>query len=81
MSLSKDLDVHELLQKALTELDNVPADTVFTVKDLFLGYDWNLIKRTNRLTLGTLFLHAIKDKPMIEKGLKNSANQQLYKKL
>lgn len=79
--MSSSQDLHDLLQKALVELENVPAGTEFTVKDLFLGYYWNGIPRTTRLTLGTLFLHAIKDKTTVEKIHKNSANQQLYKKL
>jgi hypothetical protein len=70
-----------LLTQALKELNNVPVGTEFTVKDLFLGYYWNSLPRTERLTLGTLFLHAIQTNPSIEKIHKNSANQQLYKKI
>jgi hypothetical protein len=69
-----------LLQKALDELKNVPVGTEFTVKDLFLGYYWNSLPITDRLTLGTLFMHNIQGLP-VEKIHKNAANQQLYKKL
>ena len=69
-----------LLQKALDELKIVPVGTEFTVKDLFLGYYWNSLPITDRLTLGTLFMHNIQGLP-VEKIHKNAANQQLYKKL
>lgn len=69
-----------LLQEALNELEFVPAGTEFIVKDLFKGYYWNNLPKSDRLTLGTLFLHSIQTNPnlSIKPVKKNAANQQIY---
>ena len=51
---------NELLERALNETANLKSGEVFLIKDLFLGYEWNRISRSDRLLLGTLFLNYIK---------------------
>lgn len=75
------LSVNELLDISKGELINLKADEIFLVRDLFKGYEWNRISRSDRLLLGTLFLNYIKSDDMgvipIEK---TSSGQQRYQK-
>ena len=76
-------DVNELLAEAIKETKKLEKGEVFLVKDLFKGYLWNRIPRSDRILLGTLFLNQIKrmdgkDVKIIEK---TSSNQQRYMKL
>ena len=79
--LIKVLSANELLEIAKEELKNVDSEEVFLVRDLFKGYKWNRISKSNRLLLGTLFLNYIKSTDVgvipIEK---TSSGQQRYKK-
>lgn len=72
--------VNELLEVAKNELVNVKPNEIFLVRDLFKGYEWNRISRSDRLLLGTLFLNFIRnadtDVDIIEK---TSSGQQKYK--
>ncbi len=70
---------NELLEIAKNELVNLKPCEIFLVRDLFKGYEWNRISRSNRLLLGTLFLNFIKniDVDVIEK---TSSGQQRYQK-
>ncbi|WP_312701889.1 single-stranded DNA-binding protein [Sedimentibacter sp.] len=52
--------VYELLDNAKAELSNLLSEEVFFLRDLFKGYEWNRISRSNRLLLGTLFLNYVK---------------------
>lgn len=52
--------VNELLDKAKNELQYLESDEIFLVRDLFKGYEWNRISRSDRLLLGTLFLNYVK---------------------
>lgn len=65
--------VNELLEAAKNELVNVKPNEIFLVRDLFKGYEWNRISRSDRLLLGTLFLNFIRsvdtDVDIIEKHL------------
>lgn len=72
-----------LLKEAINELKNVKCGTIFVVKDLFRGYQWNEIDKKIRLDLGRTFLNEIKAGNIKEIEIleKNSANQQKYKKL
>ena len=45
---------NELLEIAKNELANLKPGEMFLVRDLFKGYEWNRISRSNRLLLGTL---------------------------
>lgn len=72
---------NDLLLLAIKELENVPKETVFLVKDLFKGYEWNNYPVKVRLLLGTLFLNHIENNDCsIIKIEKTSSNQQKYKK-
>ena len=51
------MTANELLDLAIAETQNIKENEVFLVKDLFKGYEWNRISRSNRLLLGTLFLN------------------------
>lgn len=73
--------INELLEIAISEISNISPGEVFLVRDLFKGYEWNRISRSDRLLLGTLFLNYINtannEVTPIEK---TSSGQQRYKK-
>ena len=74
--------VNELLDKAKAELSNLLSGEVFLLRDLFKGYEWNRISRSDRLLLGTLFLNYIRTtKNGIDAIEKTSSGQQQYKKI
>lgn len=52
-------DINSLLKCAIDETDSVKAGEKFLLKDLFKGYEWNRISRSDRLLLGTLFLNYV----------------------
>lgn len=73
--------VNELLDIAKRELDNIKSSEIFLVRDLFKGYEWNRISRSNRLLLGTLFLNFVKTENIgIVAIEKTSSGQQRYMK-
>lgn len=73
-------DVNDLLKKAVAETENIFNGEKFLLKDLFKGYEWNRISRSDRLLLGTLFLNYINTS---EKNItaieKTSSGQQQYR--
>ena len=72
--------VNELLDKTKAELSNLLSGEVFLLRDLFKGYEWNRISRSDRLLLGTLFLNYIKtDDIGVVPIEKTSSGQQRYK--
>lgn len=71
--------VNELLDKAKDELSNLLHGEVFLLRDLFKGYEWNRIYRSDRLLLGTLFLNYIKTADIRVVPIeKTSSGQQRY---
>lgn len=73
--------VNGLLDKAKAELSHLLPEEVFLVRDLFKGYEWNRISRSDRLLLGTLFLNYIKtDDIGVVPIEKTSSGQQRYKR-
>lgn len=73
-------DVNELLNIAIKEAENLNQGEVFLVRDLFKGYEWNRISRSQRLLLGTLFLNYVNtSKDSILAIEKTSSGQQRYK--
>lgn len=75
------LNANELLEITKEELKNIYSEEIFLVRDLFKGYEWNRISRSNRLLLGTLFLNYIKSTDIgITPIEKTSSGQQRYKK-
>ena len=72
--------VNDLLEIAKAELANLLPGEVFLVRDLFKGYEWNRISRSDRLLLGTLFLNYIRtDDIGIAPIEKTSSGQQRYR--
>lgn len=72
-------DVNELLSIAIKETNHISKGEVFLVRDLFKGYEWNRISRSDRLLLGTLFLNYINaSKGIIQAFEKTSSGQQKY---
>lgn len=75
------LNANELLEIAKEELKILNSEEIFLVRDLFKGYEWNRISRSNRLLLGTLFLNYIKSTDIgIVPIEKTSSGQQRYKR-
>lgn len=73
-------DVNELLNHAIKETENLKQGEVFLVRDLFKGYEWNRISRSERLLLGTLFLNYVNtSKASIQAIEKTSSGQQKYR--
>jgi len=73
-------DVNELLNFAIQETENLNQDEVFLIRDLFKGYEWNRISRSQRLLLGTLFLNYVNtSKDFIQAIEKTSSGQQKYR--
>lgn len=73
-------DVNELLNSAIKETEKLNQGEVFLVRDLFKGYEWNRIYRSERLLLGTLFLNYVNtSKDLIEAIEKTSSGQQRYR--
>ena len=71
--------VNELLDEAKNELSKLKPGEVFLVRDLFKGYEWNRISRSDRLLLGTLFLNYIKTNDIgVDAIEKTSSGQQRY---
>ena len=73
-------DVNNLLNIAIKETENLNQGEVFLVRDLFKGYEWNRISRSQRLLLGTLFLNYVNtSKKFIQAIEKTSSGQQRYR--
>ncbi len=71
--------VNELLDMAKIELTNLKSSEIFLVRDLFKGYEWNRILRSDRL-LVTLLLNYIKSNDISVVPIeKTSSGQQRYK--
>jgi hypothetical protein len=71
----------ELLNKAVSELDNMESGERFLVRDLFKGYEWNRIADGDKKTLGRMFLYEYeKGAVAVNKLEKNLQRQQWYSK-
>lgn len=76
------IDVNELLENAISEVDNLSYNETFLIKELFKGYEWNRIPRNSRLLLGTLFLNYVNSESHEVKAIdKTSSGQQKYIKI
>ena len=74
------LSVNELLDVSKSELSNLKEGEIFLVRDLFKGYEWNRISRSDRLLLGTLFLNYIKtSETSVVPIEKTTSGQQRYR--
>ena len=45
---------NDLLTRAIEETKHLKHNEIFLVRDLFKGYEWNRISRSDRLLLGHL---------------------------
>lgn len=71
---------NSILEIAKKETENLISGEVFLVRDLFKGYEWNRISRSDRLLLGTLFLNYIKNaETKVQIIEKTTSGQQKYK--
>lgn len=74
MAIATDLLVH-----AIEETKYLHTNEIFLVRDLFKGYEWNRISRSDRLLLGTLFLNYVHASRTHLKPIeKTSFGQQKY---
>lgn len=74
------LSVNELLDVTKSEISHLEVGEIFLVRDLFKGYEWNRISRSDRLLLGTLFLNYIKtSKTKVVPIEKTTSGQQRYR--
>lgn len=74
-------NVNKLLEIAISEVSNIGDGEIFLLRDLFKGYEWNRISRSDRLLLGTLFLNYINTtNSEVTPIEKTSSGQQRYKK-
>lgn len=72
-------DVNDFLKNAIKETENLNHGEVFLVRNLFKGYEWNRISRSERLLLGTLFLNYVNlSSDSIGAIEKTSSGQQKY---
>lgn len=73
-------NANALLDAALQETSGLVSGETFIVRDLFKGYIWNRLPISDRLLLGTLFLHSVNTE---KKGIvpleKTPSGQQKYK--
>lgn len=73
--------VNELLKLAKIELNELNIGEIFYIRDLFKGYEWNRIPRSDRLLIGTLFLNYVKSEDtLINPHDKAASGQQRYVK-
>ncbi len=76
-------NVNVLLDIARNEITNLNNGEIFLLRDLFKGYEWNRISRSDRLLLGTLFLNYINaaDNEVAPIEKTSSGQQRYIKKL
>ena len=73
-------NANDLLATAIQETNNLYDNEVFTVKDLFKGYEWKRISQSDRLLLGALFLKYVQTSVTHFEAIeKTPSGQQKYK--
>lgn len=74
------ITANDLLFQAIEETKHLHTNEIFLVRDLFKGYEWNRISRSDRLLLGTLFLNYVHtSETHLEPLEKTSSGQQKYR--
>ena len=68
--------VNDLLEQAISETLNLNNNEVFLLKDLFKGYEWNRISRSDRLLLGTLFLNYVNSSGTYLRPIEKTSSKQ-----
>ena len=72
-------DINQYLKEAVAETKELNNGEIFLLRDLFKGYEWNRISRSNRLLLGTLFLNRVSSENLdVKAKAKASSGQQKY---
>lgn len=80
--ITRETTVSELLEMAIEASKEVSTeDKPWTVRDLFVGYQWNRIPIGNRTKLGGQFYSHVEAVSDIEAVGKTAQNQQQYKKI
>lgn len=76
-------NVNDLLEEAIKETEELQAEEIFLLKDLFKGYVWHRIPLQGRLLLGTLFLNYVHHNTNcgLQAIEKTSSHQQRYRKM
>lgn len=75
------MDVSNAFDYAQIEIENLQSKEEFLLKDLFKGYEWNRIKKSDRLKLGTMFLNFVENNTdKITILSKTKSGQKVYKK-
>lgn len=72
----------QLLDTAISTVSEVTSGEKFIVRELFRGFEWNRIGKSNRTKLGGLFYRYVSEHPelSIEPLGKTPQNQQIYVK-
>ncbi len=81
--VTRDTPLPDLISYAQMEAERLLPDEEFTVRDLFLGYEWNRIYTGDRTRLGSAFFAYAQGEGAgtIAPLGKTPQNQQRYKKL
>lgn len=74
--------LQDLFNIAVSTLQELNTGETFIVKDLFRGFEWKRIQKSDRTKLGSLFLTYSKGQgnSLIEAIGKTPQNQQIYQK-
>lgn len=76
------MEISRALDYAQQEVENLNSQEEFLLKDLFKGYVWNRIKKSDRIKLGTLFLNYVEENPeKVNISTKTISGQKVYKKI
>lgn len=83
MIITSNTSLQDLLNESVNTLSDLQPGEIFTVKQLFRGFEWERISKGNRTKLGSQFSdYAINDGSSIISPLrKTPQNEQQYKKL
>ena len=81
--VNQNTTLEQLFHIVIATLGDVESGEIFIVKELFRGFEWNRISKSNRIKLGSMvFAYATHEGVQsIEPLDKTPQNQQKYKKL
>lgn len=77
------MDYDIWLNKAIMKIGELDTETIFVLKDLFSGVEWNQLKRGEKSNMGRIFKNFVKDKkiPNIELIESPNGTSNTYKKI
>ena len=70
-----------LLDYCIDEIKHLNSGDIFSVRDLFKGYEWSRYPLALRITLGTLFLNYASNSDTVKPLEKTKQGQQRYERL